>query len=101
MANVPIWVMAIMVICCGVLGAVGFAFGWRLRNAGSPVLNHLREHPQDPLVDVKTWVEVRRGVRTAHFTFVTRRGHELHQVMDAKFEARVLGVLDSAIPMRS
>ena len=98
MANIPIWVMAIMVVCSGFLATVGFVFGWRQRHAGSPVLAHLRASPDDPIVASGCQVYVRDGHRSAYFTFVTRGGRTLEQVVNASFEERVATALAAAIP---
>lgn len=98
MANIPIWVMAIMVVCCGFLASIGFFFGWRQRAAGSPVLAHLRASPDDPIIASGCQVYVRDGHRSAHFTLLTRRGVKLEQVVNTAFEPRVAAAIEAALP---
>ncbi len=98
MANLPIWVVGLMIVCGGGLGLAGFVFGWRVRNQGSSVLDHLRAHPDDPIAQTQCDVVVRNGHRIAHFHFWTRRGTQLYQNVDAGFEPKVLAAIDRAVP---
>lgn len=89
LANIPIWVVAIMVVCAGFLAAVAFFLTVKQRRMGSPVVAHLTAHGDDPLRSVHTRVVVNRGYRSAHYHFRTASGRELTEVLGQGFETRM------------
>ncbi|UJR86008.1 hypothetical protein [Sandaracinus amylolyticus] len=99
-ADIPIWVVVIMVVCGGGIGVFGLVNAWKLRAAGSPVLAHLRASSDDPLVDVVCQVVVNRGHRTAYFDFTTRRGRVLREVVLGALEPRVAEATSVCVPRR-
>ncbi|AKF10589.1 hypothetical protein [Sandaracinus amylolyticus] len=97
-ADIPIWVVAIMIVCGGGIGAYALVNAWKLRAAGSPVLAHLRANADDPLVDMVCQVVVHRGHRTAYFDFTTRRGRVLREVVTGALEGRVADAASTCVP---
>ena len=89
LADIPIWVVAIMVVCAGALAVVAFFLTARQRRMGSPVIAHLTAHGDDPLRSVQTRVVINRGYRSAHYHFRTASGRELTEVLGQSFEPRM------------
>ncbi|HJL19728.1 MAG TPA: hypothetical protein RMH99_28960 [Sandaracinaceae bacterium LLY-WYZ-13_1] len=95
MANFPIWVIAIMVVCGVGLGALSLLMGIKARAGGSPVVAHLKAHPEDALVSVQTRIVINRGYRSAHYHFVTASGRQVTEILGYGFEPRMEELLAS------
>ncbi len=96
--GVPFWVSGIMLVCAGLLGGVCILLAF---TRGSMALAHLRERSGDPIVRVRHWVEVNRGVRSLHCLCITQSGVELHEMLlvAGADEERALATFRAAVPV--
>lgn len=96
--SMPFWVAGIMLVCAGLLAGVSILLAF---TRGSPVLAHLRASPTDPVVQVRFWVVVQRGVRSLELECTTRGGVALSEVLFVNAgadEERVIEALQRVVP---
>lgn len=98
MADIPTWVVVLMMVCGGGIGLYALVTGWKQRGASAPTIAHLRAHPDDPIVAVQSQAHVQRGYRTVHHWLTSKRGAQTHEVVPASHEKRVEQALATAIP---
>ena len=99
LADVPIWVVLLMLGCGLLVGGLGLKTAWRLHRSGSPALAHLRT-TGDPFVSAQTTVVVRRGYRSATFHLTSRGGTLVNELVPGTLESQVAAAIARCIPQR-